>query len=189
MKKLWPTYFLLFFLAETTAQEVRPFEIRSATIFYEHTGSIKANSVLCFDDYGAKRSLQTTIYRDSAGFEIINRYDDLYIDNHVQTEETENNDSPDGSSENLFTNSIINPVYNSELLKKLGYQEAGQCTILQKPCINYTLMGDTICLWKGLVLKSTLNLSIVSINTEATSIQSGSPPDSVFYLKKSIHNN
>ena len=179
----------MFFLAETIAQNALPFEIRSATIFYKHTGSIMASSVFYFDDYGAKRSLQTTVYRDSAGYEIINRYCDLYFGNPLHSSDTLNGGFSEKPSENLFAGFLINPVHDSELLKNLGYQEAGKSSILSKPCSIYTLMGDTLCLWKGLVLKSTHHLSMVSINTEAIGIQSGSPPDSVFNLKKSIYDN
>jgi len=173
---------LFFLLTALSAQQEEQFEIKSATIYYEHTESGFGSSIFYFDDFGAKKAIFTTIRSDSMNGEIVQQSYELFINNQRILPElgvrqlSESNEKP-------LTNSLISAVCNSKTLADLGYQEIGKSTILQQPCRSYASHSDTICLWSGLVLKSILHLSLVTMKTEAVRIDLGSPPDSVFQLK------
>lgn len=183
MKSRWMIGFMFFCLANVFAQENILFGIPSATIYYQHTGSGYGTSVLYFDDFGAKRFICTSIHNDSLTGEVVNRHCELFIDGHRVQSGQEVDRFSDTISENHLANSLISSAYNSRMLAGLGYAEAGIIEILKKNCTNYTNQVDTICLWKNLVLKSTMHLSVVSMKVEAVRIILGSPPDSAFQVK------
>ncbi|MDP2723495.1 MAG: hypothetical protein Q8O72_12125 [Bacteroidales bacterium] len=189
MKNKWLIGLLTFLVMNCFAQENMLYGIRSATIYYEHSGSGFGTSVLYFDDFGAKRFICTTLYNDSLNGEVVNRYFEHFVKNERVTLKADPKNPVDDLPDNPLANSLISSIYNHKILTGLGYMQSGSCEMLNKTCINYTNQSDSICLWNGIVLKSTLHLSVVSMKVKAVRMVLGSPPDSVFQIKSISINN
>lgn len=162
------------------AQNDQQFGIQSAIISYNHSGSGYGNSVLYFDDFGDRKAIQTIIRADSANGKILTRNNEVFINNEPVSENNMGTNTKAYQAESSLSNSITSSVFTSEMLNNLGFSESGKCMVVGKTCTRYISNNDTICLWKGIVLKASTHLTVVTINIEAVRIELKSPPDSVF---------
>lgn len=173
-------------------KNLKPYEVEEGRIEYELSGMTKGSEVLEFKEWGRKAATRTKNTVSIMG--MTQETDQLTI---IDGEWVYNVDL----SQNTATK-IKNPFYamlseradqdfqgtGTELLKAMGGKEAGNDTILGKPCVWWEIqqMMSKSCIWKGIGLKTIAGLSGMEIIHTAVNIQLLRIPDSRFSLPANV---
>ncbi len=156
--------------------------LKGAIIHYrvKGSGSGGGKATLYLDDFGAKKALHTLINSDSNRTQ--SEYYELLIDEQHSAYDMIKHQLIDNTIDLDVPTSIILTNFNYQMLVGLGFYACGDRIVNEKICSAFCNNTDTICLWKGAVMKLSMHLSMASIELEAIQIESVQPPASVFRL-------
>lgn len=182
---IWLTIFILLVgpaLLFAQTKDFKRYSIESGIVEYELTGIQVGQATLYFDNYGMVEATYEKAVMDAMGFrrdiEFVN-----YLDGYWQY----NWDKIINSATKMKNTILADIIENAEdgdlaeagmvMLKAMGAEKIGEEVLLGKACDIWEVqqLGTKLWVWKGVTLKSNMNMMGMIINRVATSIAPDAP--------------
>ncbi|MCL3781909.1 hypothetical protein EMN47_16105 [Prolixibacteraceae bacterium JC049] len=174
------------------AQKFKRYPFKSGIVQFQYTGKTTGTETLYFDDYGRLEARHTKTTTKVFGVKstenkitILKGSQMTTIDNEEGTKHTMTNPLLASMAEE----NIDFEEFGKKMMESLGFQKVGTETVKGKTCEVWKGIG-TIYTWKGLALRTDMNMMGSKFTILATDIKTNvNVPAKYFAIPKSISSN
>ena len=176
MKKIVTIIILVSLIQGLTAQDFQKYPFKSGMIEYKTEGQTTGSRLMYWERYGYNEYAAQKSVTKMLGMEMTTSNYELTLGSTSYSWEE---NGPVQKAENPVADYFIEKETSSkeleeasiEMMKGLGFEKTGKGVILGKNCDIWEGIGSKVWVWKGLSLKSEINMLGMKITETAVKIE------------------
>jgi hypothetical protein len=186
--RLWGIFVLSMGVMATSAyssETAKRYDVRSAVVEYETTGSRTGTEKLYFTDYGRSEARYSEAEMSVMGFSSQDKTVDIFKDGWAYHIDLKTNTGTKTRYEDMIkqmghdSKKQTFQDFSESMLTAMGAEKSGQDKVLGKTCQVYSAaMGYSVCVWKGIPLRYEVSIMGINFASQAVKIQTDVTVDS-----------
>ncbi|MCD6347532.1 MAG: hypothetical protein J7L96_08955 [Bacteroidales bacterium] len=186
MRKIFAIAFFTSLFLGVTAQDFQKYPFKSGMIEYKTEGQTTGSRLMYWEKYGYNEYAAEKSVTKMLGMEMATSNYELTLGSTTYTWEE---NGPVQKSENPVADYFIEKETSSkeledasvEMMKGLGFEKTGKGVIMGKKCDIWEGIGSKVWVWKGLSLKSEINMLGMKITETAVKIETNKSVPARFF--------